>query len=544
LKAGNAPDSSFGGEFLHGLGYINAANLGFDDLTSAAPTGNALRDAIVTASKNYYSSIDPNNLRTNFDDFKTHNGFNTSPNVPVPNEVVAQFANTGDLGFGRDMHCLKKANGDIACYVTNYGTGYSNIAPGGGTSDQDDANNAGQRNATAEIATVAMEYSPIENDPVGDKVVKFYVYKKGLPNYGRSISANLDGRGERPVPQLCMICHGGQIPSQVGGIPAFSTAAQVKLGARFLPFDYRMYTFPTTPALPASSQDAAFKSLNETIVDFAPPGMPATDPIREVVRALYNDATHTNSPTQLLDSPVPGWQNGQSLNLNGQTNFYNKVLANACRTCHIAQPFSQLQFNTSDKFVNVANAVTANNRLMLGTAQLRVCGDYVMAHALRTHEIFWGTYTDIQASIAGISMPLEFQTFGDGVGGSTWRANLCTSFISGTVPTPPSQFYQQTIQPIWNGKCVACHVNNGAAGFLPLTEGVSYGELVPSHVVAFNDNPSTLGNILLDRITRTGAGRMPQNCVAPPTPPGPNQLPCLQQSDIDNIKAWIRNGAR
>jgi hypothetical protein len=50
---------------------------------------------------------------------------------------------------------------------------------------------------------------------------------------------------------------------------------------------------------------------------------------------------------------------------------------------------TQLQFNTSDKFINVNNAGFPNNKLMLGTAQLRVCGDYTMPHALRTHDIFW-----------------------------------------------------------------------------------------------------------------------------------------------------------
>src|SRR5207302_9706461 len=130
------------------------------------------------------------------------------------------------------------------------------------------------------------------------------------------ISANLDGRGERPVPQLCMICHGGQIPQQPGGVPVFGSAADVTLNSRFLPFDHRLFTFPTT--LPKANQEASIKSLNETIVDAVPAGAATTDPIREVVHALYNDATHTNSATQLLDSPVSGWQAGQSLNLPGE----------------------------------------------------------------------------------------------------------------------------------------------------------------------------------------------------------------------------------
>ena len=113
---------------------------------------------------------------------------------------------------------------------------------------------------------------------------------------------------------------------------------------------------------------------------------------------------------QLLDSPVDGWKPGASANVPGQTQFYNNVLANACRVCHTAQPFEQLQFKSSDKFLDVST-VAANNRLMLGTAQMRVCGDYTMPHAFRTHEIFWGTYTD--PTTAPISMPTEFQNFGD-----------------------------------------------------------------------------------------------------------------------------------
>ncbi len=47
---------------------------------------------------------------------------------------------------------------------------------------------------------------------------------------------------------------------------------------------------------------------------------------------------------------------------------------------------------------------------------------------------------------------------------------------------------------------------------------------------------------MLDRITRTGR-RFLFAASAPPTPPGPGQLPCLAQADIDTIKAWIRSGA-
>ncbi len=262
------------------------------------------------------------------------------------------------------MHCIKKANNDVVCYVTNYGDGYKNVPPGGGTDDHDDANAAGQRSTvgvSAEVATVAMEYADLPGAP-GNKVVKFYVYKKAFTDpaavtgtnptgaYARSISANLDGRGERPVPQVCMICHGGQIPQQAGGVPTFGNNAQVTLGSRFLPFDHRFFTFPTNNAnLSKANQEASIKNLNEQIVNSAPPA-PATDPVNEVVAGLYNNGA---SATQILNFTVPGWVNGQSAarptNRPSIREFWPTGAApatsrNLMRSCSSTHPTSSLTF--------------------------------------------------------------------------------------------------------------------------------------------------------------------------------------------------------
>lgn len=574
LKVGSAPDSPFGGEFLHGLGFIDAANLGglagvVDDLTYAAPTNNALRDALVTASRNYYTTLDPANAVISFEKFKTVHGFSQNPATPGATEIVASYANSGDLGFGRDMHCIKKANNDVVCYVTNYGNGYTNIynaaANGGpGTSDTDDANAAATRStvgASSDVATVAMEYSDLPG-AAGSKVVKFYVYKAGLTTpaavtatnptgaYARSISANLDGRGERPVPQLCMVCHGGQVPQQTGGVPAFGNNAQVTLGSRFLPFDHRFFTSPTSPTITA--QEPAFKALNEQIVNSAPPAA-ATDPVREVVSGLYSNGV---SATQIRNFSVPNWQTGASSNVTGQSNFYQRVVADACRTCHITQPFAQLQFNSSQKFLHLLNAPAltgaANNYLLLGTAQNRVCGDYVMPHAFRTHEIFWGKYGDIGnlQSPPSVSLPTELQNFGNGIPApaAQWSTNLCTSFLSTSIASP-SVFYNQSIQPIWNGKCTACHVSGGAAAFRSLTTGSSFATLNAGLITPGND--SVAANTLLQRTTASNPNsRMPPRCFRAPETAGStvsgvvlDNIPCLSQIDLDTIKAWLRSGA-
>ena len=571
LKVGSAPDSPFGGEFLHGLGFIDAANLGglagvVDDLTYAAPTGDVLRDALVTASRSYYNTLDPTNAVVSFEKFKGLHGFSQNAAAPAPTEIVASYANSGDLGFGRDMHCIKKGNNDVVCYVTNYGNGYTNIynatANGGpGTVDTDDANAAASHSTigfSSDVATVAMEYSDLPA-VAGNKVVKFYVYKAALTTaaaitvtnpsgaYARSISANLDGRGERPVPQLCMICHGGEVPQQSGGVPAFGNNAQVTLGSRFLPFDHRFFTSPSGVNPSITAQEPAFKNLNEQIVDSAPP-TGAADPIKEVVNSLYSSGA---SATQIRNFSVPGWQTGASSNVTGQSNFYQRVVADACRTCHIAQPFSQLQFNTSQKFLHLLNSPAGgvNNYLLLGTAQNRVCGDYVMPHAFRTHELFWNKYGNIGnlQSPSSFSMPTEFQNFGNGIPApaAQWSTNLCTSFLSTSI-TSPSVFYDQSIQPIWNGKCTACHVGS----FKPLTVGSSYATLNTLGLITPGDD-SVAANALLQRTTASNPNnRMPPRCFRAPETAGSsvsgvilNNIPCLSQIDLDKIKTWLRNGA-
>ena len=82
------------------------------------------------------------------------------------------------------------------------------------------------------------------------------------------------------------------------------------------------------------------KRLNKEIVDLVPDSALANDPIREVVKTLYDNGTSGGSNSQIFNSPVDGWKETAAApnHFTGQENFYNRVLANACRTCHIAQP--------------------------------------------------------------------------------------------------------------------------------------------------------------------------------------------------------------
>ena len=177
-----------------------------------------------------------------------------------------------------------------------------------------------------------------------------------------------------------------------------------------------------------------------------------------------------------------------------------------------------------------------------GTAQTPIC-----------IAIFWDVYWDVPSWGAPPSPPMrtEFQNFGNGVPAgatTTWKAGLCTSFLS-NLASSPSNFYQQSIQPIWNAKCVGCHSGSTPpVGFNlgelapPNLPGSSWQMLLAGRVVPGNDDPAAVGNKVLKRTTNPTTQRMPPNCFRAPEPPNGN-LPCLPQSDIDKIKAWLRSGA-
>src|SRR5262249_6937904 len=157
-----------------------------------------------TATNNYYAQIDPpspghqNGERSTFPDFRSKNGFTHPPGFQLcggsvcdnpDDEINVVYANSGDLGFGRDMHCRRTDTGggtgfDYACYVTNYGDLASD--------DTLDAENA--HNNSGVVATVAMEYSRLTPaDALTDRHVKFYVYNN---LDARVNDANLDGAGK------------------------------------------------------------------------------------------------------------------------------------------------------------------------------------------------------------------------------------------------------------------------------------------------------------------------------------------------------------
>ncbi|HEX5706771.1 MAG TPA: carboxypeptidase-like regulatory domain-containing protein [Pyrinomonadaceae bacterium] len=535
-------------EFLQGLYSFEATNLG--ELIPGDPTDDAIAAALDQASADYYKQIDPRDKRLTLDQFKTVNGFDNPP------EVRASFANGGDLGFGRDMHCKQQLASDnlfdVACYVTNYG----NIL----TDDQTDADDALTADASAgspspPVATVAMEYSRIENppgDPNGEftdteRVVKFYVYNSA--GTGQLRAADLDSGPAnlrpRPIPQLCMVCHNGVYPSgPTAGVPTFDGPEDTKFGSRFLPFDTRFYVFPS--ALDKTAQAQAIKDLNDLVSlthTQEPTNISATAAIPEMITGMYTPPPPL--PEQDENFVVTGWDS-QPI----QRGVYRDVVARTCRTCHVANIFGAsppnslpIVFDKSSDLIDV-----------LGRAESRVCTQRVMPHAAVTYRIFWTS--------TGPSMPAQFQVFGDTFDSNAngWNGTLCGDFTPGA--GTPANFYTTNIQPIWDGigtggtACTACHTGGASAPEgLDLSSGASFGLI---NNVNSSELPSMKrvepGNAaqsyLFHKVNGThgSLAGCPNitSCFGGPSAPCGGQMPCggpMNAAAINAIQDWINHGA-
>jgi hypothetical protein len=514
-------------EFLQGL-YFESSNL--TELDGSDPTvSQAIQNAVEgnpadPTIPGYYSHADPRSFRITLNQFKSKNKFGQALAANEA-EFDAQYANSGDLGFGRDMHCRRNVGGDgafdLACFVTNYGQPPLNLP------DQNDADNV--LNGTPPDATVAMEYSRVENPPTSanefpdnDRAVKFFVYNTNQPDAPRLIKADLDGFGARPVPQLCMICHGGQAASEAAdaGNPngpkkgAFVLRTDiVSMNSQFLPFDQHFFTMPAAKP----NQNTAFKNLNIEIVRKVAQGIGALgQPTRDIIDAWYAG----NSPIQIDGAVITNWD---AANPNSDDNrLYKDVFARACRTCHNAGPFTAPPYQDKNDF-----------RADISTVQTRVCGQRVMPHALRTNQIFWNSLTP--------NMPAFLQLYGQTLPGwSPTGADQCGTFIGGG--TIPSVFTNK-IYPILTNRCAGCHTHTGNANW-HFGDGadIAYNELLNAapnvggkYIVPNNSGAS----VLFQRISQANPGRMPQG--------GPD----LATVDLDNdgtkdlgeFLKWINLGA-
>ncbi|MFP6663227.1 MAG: carboxypeptidase-like regulatory domain-containing protein [Deltaproteobacteria bacterium] len=240
----------------------------------------------------------------------------------------------------------------IACYVANYTTDHCNNYPTNNPTNADLAYQ-GQiaieadptQNPLHAYGTVAMEFSPIEGFGELGSLTKFYVYGGRTAESERLYDANLDGCGEKSVPELCMACHGGSWPgsgTQTGGadlagiypfdggsaseVAAFQARADLiepmtpnSFGfSSFLPFDPDTYLFPA--AADEAAQHDSLRALNR-LVRYTEP----KDAIIELTKGFYGNNFSTGTFANFMPSSS-----------SMDPALYTNVYATACRGCHAA----------------------------------------------------------------------------------------------------------------------------------------------------------------------------------------------------------------
>ena len=244
-----------------------------------------------------------------FDTWKTAYGFD-NPN----GSVRAVYYNGADLGLTRDMNCRDNYDenadtGNIACYVSNHG-----LTPGGpqhiGLSDGINDLNT--------IATVAMawESSNATNSPSTDTSVQFYVFDgEGAP----ITQLPLDNEGPKPVPHLCLACHGG----------TYNEDDNTVNGAQFLPWDPYTYDFSDADGWRLEEQQESFRQMNEMVTQTN-----ARDAIKEFINGSYPQAGGVSQPGNVMtEDYIPtGWTSTPE-----DIQLYNEVVKHNCRICHVAQ---------------------------------------------------------------------------------------------------------------------------------------------------------------------------------------------------------------
>ncbi len=456
-KVIDMPDRADDNAFLSAWpGLFGASSVGSTDVPYEADQ--TIKSSFQQSQAAYYETIDPCDERATLTEFRNANGF-ASGGV-----VRAVYANTVDLGFGREMYCRKSnCDGglagdvacDVACYVSNYGQGgYNNGGSNSPTPDNDDFLRAAtglEIHALLKadpglsgvpdpgvIATVAMEYTPFDElvDPAnpaagctssGDRLVKFYVYD-GAGNLVVNTGVNLDGFGERAVPQLCTVCHGGsvaQLPDPVpanlqkyafeiptdltsGTVQRFADARLGTPGARFIPFDLESFTFVDDGAiityvdanndnaidfadinevvprtvqslgLDRAGQEPNFFELNKIVLrtSITTANSATTETIEEMYPALAANPDAGFPGNQAVGFVVPGWEQATSSHTQADNELYYKnIIAKSCRTCHISQA-SSLAWNDANFSHAFADSVVCDS-------------PQVMPHAYATWERFW-----------------------------------------------------------------------------------------------------------------------------------------------------------
>lgn len=337
-----------------------------------------------TYAQAYYYAIDPNNDKDTLAKWKAANHFG---DLATGSEVQAVFGDVRDLGYGRYMYGRKNADGTLAFIVENYlvwttaNYAYSSL----------NLDAAVAKDPRWHVNTNAIEFSPGPNG--GAPFAKYYSFDT---TGARLLAANLDGRGNKSMPGICINCHGGRgdalLPATasavmgqfpVFGNPASGVRGDVKGKLHF--FEPDSFAFSTLTGNTRADYEAAIKTLNQWVLCTYPlpssaSGVPvafvedACRPVAatnewqggsaDIVKAAYNNGHLPVAGSGVIDGMPNATYSDTYVPdawvTSGQTTLYNNVVKPTCRGCHLLRgvgPQSNIDFSTFAGFQAYADRI-------------------------------------------------------------------------------------------------------------------------------------------------------------------------------------------
>jgi len=273
------------------------------------------------------------------------------------------YFNQNELGLGRELVCSEASpetndqpgfvDSDgvsigVACYVTNY-------AGDGAFYDMDGAMSNATSDEPSPKNTVAITFRPTRPD--GEQV-QFWVFgATGLIQNWAQLDHHegLDDKDEqRPVPSVCIECHGGNYTQGQG----------VARSAHFLPVNpvavNLSYSPPDIHDRMRAANCVAWNSGSMTALQFA------------WLKSVYGEEGPCEGSTEQEAAP-PGWES------EADAKLWNKSVLPYCGTCHLAMPELKL-LESAEIFRSIPLSSD-------------VCGSStrrpVMPHALPTFREMW-----------------------------------------------------------------------------------------------------------------------------------------------------------
>jgi hypothetical protein len=293
-----------------------------------------------------FSSPNPLTRKDTLSGWLNANGFPTG-------DVSAIYFNNLDLQFGRQMHCRELTGGGLACYVTNFGSPGGPVQPALNEAIAD----------VNEVATVTMEFDPTIAEGQPNRI-KFYVYD-AAGNY--ATRAALDSQGLKPVPHICLVCHGG----------IYDATDNDVIGGAFREFDVFGFEFDEVHGFTKTNQEEAFRQLNAMVKATAPNADNADDPIVDLIDGLYHPASVEVAGAVAVDTYVPDDTADPPNSWAVKPALYSTIVKKYCRACHVAQS-SYIDFFNYGEFDGYKGSIDTD-----------VCSSLEMPHAEAAFVNLW-----------------------------------------------------------------------------------------------------------------------------------------------------------